>query len=300
MRAVFVDCTPELLRVIEALDLPRPENVTINRGNPSPSDLAVLCSGYDTVFVEHTVIPDALFDRCPTIRAVVFMGTGIGTYVDVERAGQRGISLATTPGYGDRAVAEHALALMFAAARNITAMDRGIRSGEWRPTGGLELYGAKLAILGMGGIGTCLADLAAGIGMRVSGWNRTPLVHSSFEADIELALQDADVISLHFALNPETNGMIGERLLALPRRGFILVNTARAALVDEPALFKALASGQIGHAALDVFPDEPLPAFNPYMNLPNTTLTAHAAYMTDAAYAELWKRTLSAFERLAA
>lgn len=298
MRAIFVDCTPELSRVIEQGSLPVPSTIAINEGSPTEDELTVLCNAAEVVLVEHTVVPSTVLDACPTVRAIIFMGTGAGTYVDLEDAARRGVKVYTTPGYGDRSIAEHAFALMFCAAREITAMDRGIRAGAWTPTGGRQLKGEKLAILGLGGIGTCMAELAQGIGMEVAAWNRTPRDHPTFVAELDDALTGASVVSLHLSLSSETAGILDHHRLRLPKRGFILVNTARAGLVDEAALMQLLAEGQIGHAALDVFPEEPLAHGNPYRALGNTTLTAHAAYMTDAAYRELWLRTLKAYQAL--
>ncbi len=124
MRAIFVDCTPELRRVIEKQGLRGQSSITINDGNPSERDLAALCRGAEVILVEHTLLPSSIFDICPSIRAVIFMGTGAGTYVDLDDVGRRNIRVVTTPGYGDRAVAEHALALMLSAARNVARMDR--------------------------------------------------------------------------------------------------------------------------------------------------------------------------------
>lgn len=298
MRAIFVDCTPELSRVIEQGGLPIPATVAINEGSPTEDELTVLCKAAEVVLVEHTVVPPTVLDACPTVRAIIFMGTGAGTYVDLEDAARRGVKVYTTPGYGDRSIAEHAFALMFCAAREITAMDRGIRAGSWVPTGGRQLRGEKLAVLGLGGIGTCMAELAQGIGMEVAAWNRTPRDHPAFVAELDDALTGASVVSLHLSLSSETAGILDHRRLSLPKQGFILVNTARAGLVDETALMQLLAEGQIGHAALDVFPEEPLTHGNSYRTLENTTLTAHAAYMTDAAYRELWLRTLKAYQAL--
>lgn len=115
MRAVFIDCTSELRSVIERRKLHVPETVQINFGSPTAGELVALCTGADVIFTEHTVVPPAVFDACPTVRAVIFMGTGAGTYIDMADAARRGVSVATT-GYGDRAVAEHAFSLMFAAA----------------------------------------------------------------------------------------------------------------------------------------------------------------------------------------
>lgn len=298
MRAVFADCTEELSFVIRDRRLPVPETVTINHGSPSERELIGLCRNADVLFVEHTVITPAVLDACPALRAIVFMGTGAGTYVDLVDAGKRGIQVLTTPGYGDRAVAEHAFALMFAAARNIVKMDREIRGGLWAPVGGLQLAGEKIAVVGLGGIGATMAQLASSVGMCVAGWNRTPRCEDWFVEDLDEALKDARVVSVHLSLTSDTRGLLDARRLGLPAHGFILVNTARAALVDQDALLAGLADGQIGHAALDVFPDEPLRSDNPYAGLESATLTAHAAYMTNAAYEELWRRTLAAFERV--
>lgn len=300
MRAIFVDCTPELRHLMEASKIAPPENVVIHHGSPSEDELPALCGGFDVVFTEHTVLPPGLFKACPGLRAVVFMGTGAGTYVDLVDAERRGVKVMTTPGYGDRAVAEHALALMFAAARNIGQMDRDIRAGLWQPLGGAQLQGAKLAVVGLGGIGTTLADMGTALGMKVSGWNRSPREHASYEPELEAVLKGADFVSLHLSLTDETRGLLDARRLALPRRGFVLVNTARAGLVDETALFGALEAGQVGHVGLDVFPEEPLPLASRYASLMPATLTAHAAYMTEAAYTELWARALGAFARLQA
>jgi len=296
MKAVFADCTEELGHVIRERNLPVPEAVTINFGSPTETELIRLCAGVEVLFVEHTNVPAAVLDACPSLRTIVFMGTGAGTYVDLVDAERRGVRVLTTPGYGDRAVAEHACALMFAAARKIAPMDRQIRSGVWQPTGGLQLAGEKIAVIGLGGIGNTMAHLASALGMKVAGWNRTPRLSDWYVADLDHALAGARVVSVHLSLNKETRGLLDARRLKLPAPGFILVNTARAALVDEAALLAGLADGHIAHAALDVFPDEPLPPGNPYVGLENATLTAHAAYMTEAAYEELWRRTLQAYE----
>jgi len=299
VQAVFVDCTPELREVIERRGLEVPASVHIHQGNPCLDELVSLCAGVEVLLVEHTCIPPTLLDACPTVNAIVFMGTGAGTYIDLSDAARRGVVVRTTPGYGDQAVAEHALALLFAAARGIARSDAQIRRDIWQPAGGLQLLGLKLAVVGLGGIGTRLADIASALQMDVASWNRTPREHPSFNSDLDQVLSKADAVSLHLGLNADTTGLIGAHRLNLPNPGFILVNTARADLVDESALLAGLKSGQIGHAALDVFPEEPLPADNPYKELANVTLTAHMAYMTDAAYEELWLRTLNAYRELA-
>lgn len=143
MRAIFVDCTPELSCVIDRGGLPVPSTIEINEGSPTEDELITLCKAAEVIVVEHTVVPPAVLDACPTVRAIIFMGTGAGTYINLDDAARRGVEVYTTPGYGDRSVAEHAFALMLSAARGIVAMDRGIRGGVWAPAGGRQLKGGE-------------------------------------------------------------------------------------------------------------------------------------------------------------
>jgi D-3-phosphoglycerate dehydrogenase len=294
MRAVFLDCTEGLRLVIESRKLKIPPALEIMYGDPSLEDIAAAGGRAEVLLVEHTIVPSDVLRASPGLRAIVFMGTGAGTYIDLAVVESLGIKVLTTPGYGDRAVAEHAFALMFAAARDIARMDRDIRADLWLPRGGLQLAGRKVAVIGLGGIGLTFARMAAAIGMNVSGWNRSERDLPFFEKDLSAALRDADVVSIHLALNSSTAGLIDAAHLATPKRGFLLVNTARSQIVSEADLYDALKTGQVGHAALDVFDQEPLPPGHPLRAQPSVTLTAHAAYMTDDAYAELWLRAIAA------
>jgi D-3-phosphoglycerate dehydrogenase / 2-oxoglutarate reductase len=193
--------------------------------------------------VEHTIVPNEVLCASAGLRVVIFMGTGAESYVDLAVAESLGIRVLTTPGYGDRAVAEHAFTLMFAAARDIARMDREIRSDLWRPRGGLQLAGRKVAVVGLGGIGLTFARMAEAIGMKVSGWNRSVRDAPFFEKDLAATLRDADVVSIHLSLYPLTAGLIDAGHLALPKRGFVLVNTARSQIMSEAALYEALDRG---------------------------------------------------------
>jgi D-3-phosphoglycerate dehydrogenase len=238
------------------------------------------------------------------LKAIVFMGTGASSYVDMDAAERLGIRVRTISGYGDRTVAEHAVALMFAAARKVAEMDRALRGGIWETRDSVELAGKTLGVIGTGGIGRAMAELGAGLGMRVIAWNRSglPAGVPAQASGLDALVAEADVISLHLALNEETEGLIGSDRIALMGPGTILVNTARGALIDEPALIEALAAGRIRHAALDVFAAEPLAADHPLLALDNVTLTPHAGFMTAEASARLLEMALNlvAEERAAA
>jgi D-3-phosphoglycerate dehydrogenase len=180
-------------------------------------------------------------------------------------------------------------------------MDREVRAGTWRPAEGLQLLGKTLGIVGLGGIGREVARIGAGIGMEVIAWNRTPQAEAGVAlVDLETLLARADVISLHLALNEETRGIIDAARLARIKPGAILINTARGALVDEPALIAALTDGRLRHAGLDVFHHEPLDPEHPLANLPNLTVTAHAAFRTLEASETLLRRAIDIVRGIAA
>jgi len=213
----------------------------------------------------------------------------------------RGIKLHIIKGYGDTAVAEHAIALMWAASREIARMDREVRGGIWTPHEGVQLLGKTLGVIGLGGIGREVARIGKGIGMQVIGWNRTqhadltvPLV------DIDTLLARSDVVSMNLTLGDETRGFLSAERIARMKPGVILVNTARGALVDEAALIAALKSGHIRHAGLDVFHAEPLKADHPLAKMPNVTLTAHAAFRTLEASMTLLRRAIDIVKKIVA
>jgi D-3-phosphoglycerate dehydrogenase / 2-oxoglutarate reductase len=191
-------------------------------------------------------------------------------------------------------VAEHAVALMFAASRQLARMDRAMRAGAFEALDGIELAGKTLGVVGTGGIGKAMIRLGAGLGMNVIAANRSGVPDDlpCREVALDALLAEADVVSLHLVLNEGTRGMIDRRRIGLMGPGTILINTARGAILDEPALVEALCEKRIGHAGLDVFADEPLPQGHPLIALDNVTLTPHAAFMTREASQRLLRMAL--------
>ena len=298
MSARFIDCprflaelvTPELRAIAPEL--------AIHIGSPSADEAAARLADCALAVDDHTVLDERVFAASPGLRTIVFMGTGASSYIDLDAARRRGIRVHTISGYGDRSVAEHALALMLAGGRKIATMDRAIRAGEWATLDGVELAGKTLGVVGTGGIGKEMVRLGAALAMRVIAWNRSgvPADLPAEACALDELLASADVISLHLALNDQTRGLIDRRRIGLIRPQAMLVNTARGGLVDEPALVEALQAGRLAHAALDVFADEPLAAGHPLARLDNVTLTAHAGFMTREASERLLRR---AFEIVA-
>jgi D-3-phosphoglycerate dehydrogenase len=293
MKAIFIDCNDQLAvvfsRVLRAGDPP----IELNTNPFTSPELPRLLQDYEICLDDHSYMPTEHVARCRSLKHVVFLGTGASSYMDVAALEALGIRVHTIRGYGDTAVAEHAVALMFACCRDIARMDRAVRRGGWDPLESVQLKNKTLGLIGLGSIGCEVARIAVGIGMEVIGWNRTPRELAGVKVvDLDTLLAAADVISLHLALTDETRGIIGPERVSRMKRGVILVNTARAALTDESALVQALESGHIRHAGLDVFHAEPLDPQHPLARLENVTLTAHAAFRTIEASMTLMRRAV--------
>jgi len=303
MRAVFVDANATLRAIAESLVADRLPGLEIGYGPADvvPDAIPALLDGAAIAWIDHTALPTAIAARCAGLADVVFLGTGARSYMDPEALAELGIAVHLVKGYGDTAVAEHTIALLFAAARDVAAMDRAMREGAWLRREGVQLAGKTLGLVGLGGIATEVARIARGIGMRVVAWNRTPRRVDGVElVPIERLLAESDADSLHLLLNDETRGFLSRDRIAAMRPGAILVNTARGALVDEDAVVEALRSGRIGHAALDVFTVEPLPSGHALTTLANVTLSAHSAFRTPEANVRLIEAAVAHCERIVA
>jgi D-3-phosphoglycerate dehydrogenase len=301
MKSIFIDCNNQLAPVFARVRQPDDPPIAVNSEPFQSSDLPRLLSGYDICLDDHSYLPTELVARCRDLRHVVFLGTGATSYMDVAALNGLGIEVHTIKGYGDTAVAEHTMALIFAGCRELARMDRAVRAGVWDPLESMQLTGKTLGLIGLGGIGREVARLARGTGMTVIGWNRTPRpVSGATPVSLDDLLATADVISLHLALNEETRGIIDAERIARTKPGVILINTARGALVEETALIAALASGHIRHAGLDVFHAEPLRPDHPLARMENVTITAHAGFRTREASLTLMRRAIDIVRAIAA
>jgi D-3-phosphoglycerate dehydrogenase len=285
VRGVFVDANEALAVIFERLAKPGDPAVRIHRDpDVTPDQLPKILDGAEIAVVDHTALPTEIARQCVGLKHVVFLGTGARSYMNPEELAGLGITVHLIRGYGDTAVAECAIALMWAAARNLTQMDREMRAGNWLREDGMQLTGKTLGLIGFGGIAKEVARIARGSGMQVIAWNRTPRKATGVEfVEYDELLAASDVVSVHLLLNDETRGFVSRGCIEAMKPGVILVNTARGALVDEEAMIEALQSGQIRHAGLDVFNIEPLPKDHPLAKLPNVTLSAHSAFRTPEA-----------------
>lgn len=230
----------------------------------------------------------SLLERYPNLRVIARRGVGYDS-IDVSAVKTLGRVLTNTPGGGEPAVADHAVALMLSVGKRLGESHTRMQAGDWRAVVGTELHGSTVGLVGLGRIGRMVAKRLHGFDARVLVFDPY-LDEASAQAagvtrcSLEELLRTSDFISLHAPLTPETRNLVNARTLGLMKRGAILVNTSRGELVDEPALLQALQSGELGGAGLDVFAGEKDPAARPIaqglLALPNVIGTPHTAAST--------------------
>jgi D-3-phosphoglycerate dehydrogenase / 2-oxoglutarate reductase len=255
----------------------------------TPEEVAAQAGDADVLINQYVPITGEALDALPRCRLVVRYGVGVDN-VDVEAAAARGVWVANVPDYGRDEVADHTLALALAVLRGVVVLDRSVREGSWdleaaRPLRrlGTLTYG----VVGCGAIGTAVAGRAAGLGMRVLGYD-VPQARSEPPIErvpLEELLSSSDVVSLHAALTPETHHLLGAAALGRMRPSAFLVNTARGGLVDAAALLAALDAGELAGAALDVLEGEPPDELGWRLaRHPKVVMTPHAAWYSEEAF----------------
>jgi D-3-phosphoglycerate dehydrogenase len=259
----------------------------------------------EAVVLDYSEMDAEVLRACDRLRFISFLGIGYNSCIDVAEATRRGVVVAYTPDYGATSVAEHALAMILALTRHIGPAFVSAREGRWEPGRfqGMELRGKTLGIVGLGPIGTEMARLGAGLGMRLIGWTRRPSAARAQHGLTLVSLDDlfatADVVTLHLAYTPESQGVITRALLERMKPDAWFVNTARARIVDNAALVERLRSGRLRGAAFDVYETEPLPADNVFCTLPNVLITPHIGYNTREASANMLRIAIDTVEAFA-
>jgi phosphoglycerate dehydrogenase-like enzyme len=248
---------------------------------------------------ERTRFPASLLARLPRLEVLALTGRNSG-HVDVAAATERGVLVAETGGSGSAAI-EHTIGLLMAAVRRIPQEDRAMREGRWQTGLGVELAGKTLGILGLGRIGSRIAEFGKLLGMRVLAWGPTltderAAASGVTRVPLETLFRESDVVSLHLRLSDRTRGVVTADLLSHMKPTAHLVNTARGPLVDEAALVRALREGRIAGAALDVFDVEPLPKDNPLLTLENVVLSPHMGYVTSETYHQFFLQVVASIE----
>lgn len=218
---------------------------------------------------------------CPHLRVIARTGVGFDA-VNLSACDERRIVVATTPGVNHHAVAEHTIAMLMALARNLPQRDREVRQGIWERRATPRVMGRTLGIVGLGRIGRAVATRARGLGLNVLAFDPFPQREFAEQWQVEFTSLDdllsrSDFVSLHLPMDKSVKHLINAQTLATMKRGAILINTARGALVDEAALYDALKSGHLRAAGLDVFEQEPLPLTSPLLTLDNVLTCGHQA-----------------------
>ncbi|TDD58498.1 hydroxyacid dehydrogenase [Kribbella antibiotica] len=261
----------------------------VDEASDAEDQLIAALPGVELAITQMGPFTERVLDSAPDLRFLVVCRGG-PVNVNVPAATKRGVIVAATPGRNAVAAAEHAVALMMGALRNLPRLHRTLELGEWRSDlyaydeCGAELDGATVGLVGYGAIGQRVARvmLAFGATVVVADPYVDPAGLPTGISIVELdeLLRRSDVVSLHARLTERTRGMIGADQIALMPRGGVLVNTARGGLLDYDAAADALESGQLGAAAFDVFPVEPLPADSRLLTAPNVVMTPHLAGAT--------------------
>ncbi|HWO72327.1 MAG TPA: D-glycerate dehydrogenase [Dehalococcoidia bacterium] len=279
-------------------------------GPPPPEALRLEARRSDGLLTLITDRVDAeLLDAAPSVRIVSQMAVGYDN-IDVSAATERGVLVTNTPGVLTETTADLAFALMLAVARRLPEGEAAVREGAWGVWSpafllGRDVFGKTLGIVGLGAIGAAVARRARGFDMRVlyTSRRRKPELEASLGLEwrpLADLLREADFVSIHSALTPETRGLIGAAELALMKPEAFLINTARGGLVDQEALVEALRARRIAGAGLDVFAVEPIPPQDPLLGLENVVVVPHvgsATWETRAKMTDLAVDNLLAFFR---
>lgn len=250
------------------------------------------------VFLNKCRMDEQILSQCPNLKWVGIIATGTDN-LDLEACRRHGVSVANVPGYSTYSVAQMTFSLLLAICQCAERYDRAVKDGFWQlgipQSYGLlpqmELYGKTFGVYGYGSIGRQSARIAKAFGMRVLVCTRT--VRPEYAADgvefvdLDTLLRQSDVLSLHCPATPQTRGLISAEALQKMKRGAILLNTARGALVEEAAVTEALHTGQLGFYGADAFATEPLPADSPLRREPHALLTPHIAWTTKEALQNL-------------
>jgi len=256
----------------------------------TPIELKKTVSNYDALIVRsRTKVKKETLETGKRLKLVGRAGVGLDN-IDVETAQKRGLKILNTPEAPANAAAELTIGLMLSLARNIPHADRAMKEGKWlkKELMGWELRGRSLGTIGLGNVGERVARLAKAFGMKILITKRTlpdPALLKELEAEfvpLHDLLTRSDIVTIHIPYTPQTHHMIGEKELSLMKKDAYIINTSRGAIIDEKALLRALQSGRVGGAALDVFEAEP-PIDWTLMQLPNVVCTPHIGAQTEEA-----------------
>jgi len=267
--------------------------VTLNPYGRSPTreELMTALAEAEGLLAGHDPVDAGILDAAPKLKIVARHGVGTDR-IDLAEATRRKVLITWTPGANSRAVAEYVFALVLGLFRHTPAAGASMRAGQWDPRAfmGRTLHQKTLGVVGFGSIGRLVARIGRGFAMQVIAHD--PFVEDAGDTGVDLTtlddlLEKADVVTLHCALTDDTRHLIGARAISKMKSGAVLINTARAGVIDTQALCRAVSEGKIAGAALDVFDKEPPPADDPLCTAPNILATPHIAAYAQEAVSEM-------------
>jgi D-3-phosphoglycerate dehydrogenase len=261
-----------------------------NQPVPSEDDIFERMKDAEIVFWGIYNIPNSIIERLEKLKILVYYGVGHESYIDPAYCASKNIKLFNTPNYGSNTVAEYAIGLAFALLRRICKADRRMRIGDWRSQGieGIEFSGSTFGIVGTGAIGSLVAKKASLLGAKVIAYdlNRSEELEEKFGVcyvALDKLMMEADIVSLHLNVSPDTKGIITKQLLESMKNGAFLINTARSYIVESyDPIYQMVESGKLSGAAIDVFDQEPIMDFRS-SQLENIITSPHIGYLTHTA-----------------
>ena len=265
-----------------------------------PADTATLIErlqGFEVICVmrERTTFDQALLQALPNLKLLVTGGMR-NAAIDIPAAKALGIQVCGTDSY-KHAAPELTWALIMASTRNLLAEANSLRAGNWQVGLGGDLHGKTLGILGLGSIGQKVAAFAQVFGMRVIAWSENLTPERAAAVGVtwvskQALFEQADILTIHLVLSERSRGLVDAEALGWMKPSARLINTARGPSVEEPALVRALRSGRLAGAALDVYSDEPLPVDHPFRRLPNVLATPHVGYVSEQNYRQFYQQMI--------
>ena len=304
--AILDDYSRVALQVADWSSVQNLSEITVFDHHLSEDEAADALRPFDVLCTlrERMAFPRTLIERLPNLKLITIVGRSLPN-LDVAAASEHGILIAHSDFAHPRfrslrdATPEFAWGLLIATVRNLAEEHRRMRDGAWQSTVGITLSGKTLGLIGLGRIGTRMADYAKAFGMEVIAWSQNLTEEAAAAVGVRRVekaalFAESDVVSIHVVLSERTRGLVGEHELALMKPQAYLINTSRGPIVDEGALIAALKAERIAGAGLDVFDIEPLPLDHPLRLLPNATLSPHLGYVTREMLGAFYSDTVEA------
>jgi len=304
--AILDDYSRVALQVADWSSVQNLSEITVFDHHLSEDEAADALRPFDVLCTlrERMAFPRTLIERLPNLKLITIVGRSLPN-LDVAAASEHGILIAHSDFAHPRfrslrdATPEFAWGLLIATVRNLAEEHRRMRDGAWQSTVGITLSGKTLGLIGLGRIGTRMADYAKAFGMEVIAWSQNLTEEAAAAVGVRRVekaalFAESDVVSIHVVLSERTRGLVGEHELALMKPQAYLINTSRGPIVDEGALIAALRAERIAGAGLDVFDIEPLPLDHPLRLLPNATLSPHLGYVTREMLGAFYSDTVEA------